>query len=128
MLQDHLKSGPAAFLMTKVGEADGADPMEKPFMDDNKDEEDLIDVEEASTQGEILAAALTSLDEYLMMDRHLLEFLSHVFTHLPATNDYKYYLPIIHFLILESYQRNGDWLPSQRITEVISTLKFCGRN
>ena len=126
MLQDHLKSGPAAFSMMKDGEADGAEPMEEAFMDDD-DDEDLIEVEEASTHGEIPAAALTSLDEYSMTDRRLLEFLSHIFTHLPATNNDKFYSPIIHFLILESYQRNGDWLPSRRITEVISALTFCGR-
>ena len=127
MLQDHLKSGPAAFSTTKVGEADGADPMEEAFIDDDDDEEDLVEVEEASTQSEIPVAALTSLDEYSMTDRRLLEFLSHIFTHLPATNDNKFYSPIICFLILESYQRNGDWLPSRRITEVISALTFCGR-
>lgn len=127
MLQDHLKSGAAAFSTTKDGEADGAEPMEEALMDDD-DEEDLVEVEEASTQGEIIPdAALTSLEEYSMTDRRLLEFLSHIFTHLPATNDNKFYSPIIRFLILESYRCNGDWLPSRRITEIISALTFCGR-
>ena len=126
MLQDHLKSGPTAFLTRKVGEADSTEPTEEAFVDE-EDEEVLVEVEDASIEGEIPATALASLDEYSMMDKHLLEFLSHIFTHLPATDDNKFYSPIIRFLILESYQPNGDWLPSRRITEIISALTFCGR-
>ena len=104
MLQDHLKSSPAAFSTTKDGEANGAEPMEEALMDDD-DEEDLVEVEDASTQGEIIpAAALISLEEYSMTDRRLLEFLSHIFTHLPASGK----MEIVFFAPMNCVIHNGQ--------------------
>ena len=116
---------------TKVGDVDQEEPLEESFVEDEDDEEE-DSTEPGSAQEEIVnckipLAVLSSFVGYSMMDKLVLEFLSALFTHLPTADDDKFYTPLVRFLILESYQRHGNWLPPRRITEVISVLTFVGR-
>lgn len=108
---------------------DKGDPLEDLEMEE--DEEDLIDYgpmhDEALGRAEISQATL-SLSQCSNTDVCLLELLSTLFMQLPKAEDDKFSSPIIRFLVLDSYQRNGSWLPSRRITEIISNLAFCGRS
>jgi hypothetical protein len=57
----------------------------------------------------------------------ILNLLVTLFSHLPSGTDDKFYSPIIRFLVLYSFKRNGQWLSGRRITQLFSALLFCGR-
>jgi hypothetical protein len=57
----------------------------------------------------------------------ILKLLVALFSHLPSGKDDKFYSPIIRFLVLYSFKRNGQWLSGRRITQLFSALLFCGR-
>lgn len=59
--------------------------------------------------------------------RCILDLLVSLFTHLPSGTDDKFYSPIIRFLVLFSFKKNGQWLPGRRISQVFAALLFCGR-
>ena len=61
------------------------------------------------------------------VQRCILNLLISLFTHLPQGADDKFYSPIFRFLILFSLNKNGQWLPGRRITQLFSALLFCGR-
>ena len=91
-------------------------------IDDSDDEtwEDVAEEEPESTEvGSVIAKD--------SVQRHILELLVSLFTHLPSGTDDKFYSPIIRFLVLFSLKKNGQWLPGRRITQVFAALLFCGR-
>jgi hypothetical protein len=59
--------------------------------------------------------------------RHILDLLVALFTHLPSGMDDKFYSPIHRFLVLSSLKGNGQWLPGRRVTQTFAALLFCGR-
>jgi hypothetical protein len=61
------------------------------------------------------------------LQRCILNLLVELFSHLPSGTDDKFYSPIMRFIVLYSFKRNGKWLSGRRITQLFAALLFCGR-
>lgn len=91
--------------------------------DENEEDHGCEDLDENG--GEILDVPPELVQGPL--ERHILDVLVSLFTHLPSAHDDKFYSPIYCFLILFSLKANGEWLAGRRITQLFAALLFCGR-
>jgi hypothetical protein len=95
--------------------------------DDNELED--LDDEEYEKLDENMQESEEVLPDFIHnpLQRCILRLLVELFSHLPTGADDKFYSPVIRFLVLYSFKRNGQWLSGRRITQLFSALLFCGR-
>jgi hypothetical protein len=61
------------------------------------------------------------------IQKSILQLLLSLYTHLPTQHDGKFYSPILRFIVLMSLKKDGTWLLSRQITQIMSVLLFTGR-
>jgi len=96
-------------------------------LDDNELED--LDDEDYERLDEDMQESEEALPDFIHnpLQSCILRLLVELFSHLPTGAEDKFYSPVIRFLVLYSFKRNGQWLSGRRITQLFSALLFCGR-
>jgi hypothetical protein len=124
-LKDVLVELPASGVQEVVGSDDDLfNDDESEDLEDLEGEDESLELEDDKSQE--TQSSPSNLVEN-SVQRHILDLLISLFTHLPSGSDDKFYSPIHRFLVLFSLKANGQWLAGRRITQLFAALLFCGR-